>query len=380
MRSVKLARDRYFLATVLTLALSMPTAAQIDNADAEDAVADQPVSRANVAAEKPETPPEKAEPSQPNPAQPAVDPELVRLNLVDGAVITGKLSISQITVETDFGPLAVPLTKIRRFTPGLDSHTELSEKFDQLIADLGGDDDKKREAAQRELIKMGSPFKEQLVRHRDSPNAKVSQSIKAILDQLAEIAENSDEVTSGAAGDPWIFGDAVETTGFTIVGEISPRTFTLNNQYGTLAIKIGDIKNLHRQFGAVAEDARKSLSVEGTYLAQLKFKSCGIRVERGDKVSVRADGRISRSGSSSYVSGPDGSSRFGTYSQNPTIQGGTLVARVGSGSQVIRVGSKTTFTCTRSGLLRFAIGMRPDYVRYQFVGQYNLKIHVKRGE
>src|SRR4051794_19854376 len=50
-------------------------------------------------------------------------PKHIRLHLLDGSVISGDLSVSQISVETAFGKLVVPIDRIRSFTPGLDSNT-----------------------------------------------------------------------------------------------------------------------------------------------------------------------------------------------------------------------------------------------------------------
>src|SRR5579862_2672013 len=48
----------------------------------------------------------------------------MRLHLMEGSVVTGKLSTDTVTVETAFGKLEVPVANIVSFTPGLDSHPE----------------------------------------------------------------------------------------------------------------------------------------------------------------------------------------------------------------------------------------------------------------
>ncbi len=311
------------------------------------------------------------------PPAPPIDPELIRLHLVDGTVITGKFDVSELIVDTEFGRLAVPITSLQRFVPGLESRSALGGNVFRLIDDLGGGDYAQREAAHKALLGLGLPVRQQLERFRSDPNAERARHVKAIVEKLSE---RSMQMDPGEADTKmWIREDEVQMSDFSVVGKISPRQFAFTTPYGTLAIALGDIEDARRVLRARREDARKSLSVDGTYLAQLKYKSAGIRVERGDTISVVAEGRISRSGSSSYVSTPDGSSRFGVFSQNPTISGGTLVGRIGTGGAVVKVGSKSTFKADRAGVLQFAIGMRPDYVgSYQFLGEYKLRVVVKR--
>jgi len=342
---------------------------------------DEPADPFGAPPPKPAKPAEKKPEDEPEielPPEPPVDPELLRLHLTDGSVFSGKLTVKEITVATKFGSLTVPITKLRRFMPGLESRAELNTQVAELIETLGDDDYRKRETAQLALIKMGLPVRGELQLHRDDENAERARRVKMILQKLETLAEDEGEDDSTEL---WTRDDTVETTSFTMTGKISPRTFTINGKYGVLTVPLGDIKSVRRVLRLSREDIRKSVSLDGTYIAQMKYKSSGVRVERGDKITVNATGRISRSGSSSYVSTPAGTSRFGTFMSSPMVYGGTLVARIGSGGSVIKVGASRTFTATRSGTLRFAIGMRPDYVgRYQFPGKYDLKIKVRPGD
>jgi len=382
----------YVLAVVLALGLNETVVGQLDDPFGADpfeapalddlfgAPADEDPFGAPAeppAAEKPKPAPK--EPDEPEPLEPPtpkvpVDPEAVRLYLVDGTTVAGKLSIPHFTVDTRFGSLQVPIVKIRTLVPGLDSRAEIGQRVRQLIEDLGVEDYRQREEAQKELIKMGLPVRRVLQKHSSDGNAERARRIKTILAHFEEVAEEAEQ--EAPAGE-WIQGDTVQTTSFTIVGKISPDTFALTSKYGTLSVRLADVRRLRRLQEATREQRYKSLSVGGAHLAQLQYKTSGIRVEKGDRISVRAEGQINRSGSSTYRSTPIGASRLGTFSQNPTILGGTLVARIGGGGNVIKVGSNRTFTAPRSGTLRFAIAMRPDYVgRYQFLGEYKLKVRV----
>ena len=87
--------------------------------------------------------------------QPKIDDQLIQFELWDGSQISGKVQVDAIVVSTSFGELQVPVGKIRKILPGLDSYPELKNRIDGLVAQLADKDFDKREAAQRELLDMG---------------------------------------------------------------------------------------------------------------------------------------------------------------------------------------------------------------------------------
>ncbi len=301
----------------------------------------------------------------------------VRLVLHDGSILVGELKVDSIKVDTRFGQLTVPVEQLRGFRPGLANQPERHAKLQALIETLGDTDTKKQARAKQELTLMGPAIRRRLRAALTKDDAKRNAQLDAILATLDSQAGDDDENSDSG---PLLLEDTIDTTDFTIVGKIVPSKFTLTNRWGTLTVKLEDIAHARCGGGQQLEDQRKTLTLTGEYLAQVKFKSSGIQVAKGDRIVVQADGTISRSTSSSYRSTPSGSSRFGTYSSNPQIIGGTLVARLGGG-KVFKVGAKASIVADRAGTLRFAIAMRPDYVgRYQFLGQYNVKVRVERGE
>lgn len=322
--------------------------------------------------------PEEAD-IEPNvaPAEP-IRPNFIRLHLLDGNIISGDLSVSEIEVDTQFGKLVVPIEKIRKFTPGLDSYPKLAGEIKQKIADLASDEYKTREQAHKELVAMGTQIRKELESHSSDVNAEIKRHVGEILKELEEQAEEQDELEEGElAEQPWIRLDTVVTTDFTVVGKVSPGEFTVESKYGPLTVALADVRTGERPSGA-KESLRKTLSVAGENLAQRSFKSSGIRVQAGDKITVRAEGNIVMSPwGSNAASGPDGMPNYGWYVPSQ-IAGGALVARVGDKGTIVKVGRQSTFTAKSSGILQFAIGMQPEYAGegYQFPGEYRLKIKV----
>jgi hypothetical protein len=338
----------------------------------QPAVADAAAPEKPGKTEEPEVEPSRA------PAEP-IDPNFIKLHLLDGNVISGELSVSEVEVDTQFGKLVIPIEKIRSFAPGLDSYPKLAEEVEQKITNLGSDDYKTREQAHKDLAAMGARVRRELDRHASDENAEIKRHVGEILKELDEQSEEQDDSEDGpAAVQPWIRLDTVVTTDFTVVGKVSPAEFKVQSKYGPLTVALADVRTGERPTG-VKETLRKSLTVAGENLAQRSFKNSGIRVQAGDRISVKADGSIVMSPwGSNQSSTPDGMPNFGWYVPNQ-IAGGALVARIGDKGTVFKVGKQSNFTAKSSGSLQFAIGMQGEYAGegYQFPGEYKLKVRVE---
>lgn len=308
------------------------------------------------------------------PAESVGSSRAIRLHLMEGSVVSGKLSIDSFQVETPFGNLQVPVANVVTITPGLDSHPDERKRIGRLIQQLGSNVAADRDVAQRSLTEMGITVQSELSAHLNDGDAERSQRLQKIL---AEIEDSSSDDDQDSAARPWIAQDTVETNLFTVVGRISPQTFSVHTQFGPLNVAISDIRRAEREPDAKPE-IRKTVIVSGQNLVQLGMLSSGVRVTRGDKISVTADGKLTMSpwGNNAF-STPDGSEQFQWYLPNQ-IAGGTLVARIGNGGKVFKIGSKYASSAPASGILHFGIAMNPQFATtdYAYPGEYNVKIKV----
>jgi hypothetical protein len=328
-----------------------------------------------------ETPAEATDPAAveiPRAAPVELGPKFIRLNLHDGSVISGDLSVSEVSVETAFGKLVVPIAKIRSFTPGLDSRPSELAHINGLVEKLGSDDYKTREQAHKDLAAMGQKIRRELAEHADSENAEIKRHVGEILKELEAQAEEAGDDEEGTSEQPLIRADTVVTTDFTVIGKVSPAEFTIESKYGPLHIALADVLSGVRDLGT-KEPFRRSLTVDGSNIAQRSFKSTGVRVEAGDKIVVSADGNVVMSPwGSNAMAGPDGAPNYGWYVPNQ-IPGGALVARIGEKGTIFKVGRQTTFTAKTSGVLQLAIGIQAEYANegYQYPGQFNVKLKIE---
>jgi hypothetical protein len=355
------------LAALPLLVLGALTAAQSPGIDP----------RTHAAAVPGATPGASATPGATRPA------DVARFYLMDGSIITGKPAVKELRIQTTYGTLAVPLGEIRAFSPGLDSHPEILARLEALIAKLSAASAVERDAAQADLVQMGLPIRAELQnRLREAADAELRTRLQAALDEIGQPDEDD-------AADPlrqeWQRQDLLQTPDFTIPGKVTPRQFDLTCTYGTLTINVADIRRMQRP-GQEREEQRKSLEVDATCKAPDSLKSTELRVEKGDIITLTAEGELSMrawGGWGRAVGGdtitPDGSLNYGWYTANE-IAHGTLVMRIGKDGPVLKAGSKQTVKADRAGVLMLGIGIAPQYASRTMPGQYSVKVSIKAGE
>ena len=318
-------------------------------------------------------------------AKPKPNLKRIRVYLMDGSVIAGELSVDQVEVQTEFGTLTIPISKIQSITPGLDSHTKLKDRIDKLIKALGGQDYKAREQAQKDLMAMGPPVREIVAEYTDDKNAELKRRATEIVGKLDEASGHDDFDEDTGASRAWVRHDTVVTATFTIVGRISPSAFQVKTKFGPLKLSLNDIKRTENEFTTKVAVVKR-LSVAGQKLIQRGMQTSRLHVKAGDIVTVSATGRIVMTPfGSTKTSGPDGSSTYSYYyatvnGVRTKLYGGSLVARIGSsGQQFIKIGSRAKFKVKRSGVLYFGVAMNNSYIStsYFYAGEYKLRIKVE---
>ena len=351
-------------------------------------VPDDPFGAPRVAPAEPQAKeaPKNSAPAKKDDNAPVIQPKIkelppsyVKLYLVDGDVVSGELATPSISIKTDFGTLAVPVEKIVRFEPGLNSYPKILEHISKLVSDLGSTKYEEREAAHKALVAMGPRIQNELAQFDGEANAEMKRHLAEIKKEIAKVVEEFDEDDlEDPENQPWDRDDKLVMANFTAVGKIQESDFKLKGKYGELAIKLGDIRKGTRPV-AGRQPIQKSLTVNKDNFVQLAWKSAGIMVQKGDSLTVSASGTITLTPwGSNAVSTPNGTPQYGTMPNTPGIPYGALVAKIGNG-KYFKVGDKKTFRADAKGKLQFAITMRASYVgkSYQYPGDYKLKIKVE---
>jgi len=341
-----------------------------------------------AAAEKKETKEKKTEatkqeddtaaqetPEDSKPEKPKISNQFAQLHLRDGSIIGGEIETTTIDVKTRFGMLTIPISRVLKIYPGLNSCPTLKDKIATYVEDLGSDDKVKCEVAQRDLLAMGLKISKVISTYEDGGNkerAKRLDEIRAALDEMKDEAED-EAITPDT---PLEYTDKIVTPDFAIVGEIQQKEFQFKSKFGQLKVQLGDITLADRQIGIGRGEIRKNVSVGAMAFFQTNPKSTGIRVQKGDKVTIKADGIVQ------WTNWNNSSTPAGltNRSQWNGINSGTLVARVGTdNSKCVSIGTGSTFTAKKGGLLYLGIAMRDSYASnsgYTWTGEYKAKVRI----
>ena len=308
---------------------------------------------------------------EPERTQIEVGPREIRFHLQDGSVLMGELSIAELSVTTDFGSLTIPIEKIRSIRPGLSSNPELKATIDDLVAKLASENYEEREQAQKDLIAYGAKLRIFLTTLTDDGDSERQRRLQVIREALEQQMEMGDENEATAA---WIEGDTVVTDTFTIVGKIENQEFTLASRYGTLNVALGDIDHGTRSWGS-RDSVSRTIKLGGSNFVQLQLASSRIRVEPGDRITVKVEGSLQLS-PWGQMSNAEGMPQFGTYMGKFAV--GSVVAKIGNG-ELIGIGTDETFTAKTAGTLQFGISMMDNFVQggYEWPGEYSVKIRVE---
>ena len=300
-----------------------------------------------------------------------VGPREIRFHQQDGSVLMGELSIAELSVTTDFGSLTIPIEKIRSLRPGLSSNPELKATLDDLVAKLASENYEEREQAQKDLISYGAKLRTFLTTLTDDGDSERQRRLQVIREAIEQQMEMWDE---SEATPPWIEGDTVVTDTFTIVGKIENQDFTLASRYGTLNVALGDIDHGTRSWGS-RDSVSRTIKLGGSNFVQLKLASSRIRVEPGDRITVKVEGSLQLS-PWGQMSTAEGMPQFGTYMGKFAV--GSVVAKIGNG-ELIGIGTDETFTAKTAGTLQFGISMMDNFVQggYDWPGEYSVKIRVE---
>ena len=308
----------------------------------------------------------------------AIDKKYIRFHMWDGAVVGGEVSVDRLRVQTEFGSLEIPIEKIRSFYPGLDSFPERKLMIDTLVNQLGDRDYDVRENAHRKLRGLGLQLRKQLHQFDDGGSAERKKHLTDLRKELDEVIEDLEEEAEEASGvdRALINGDMVNTPEFSVVGRIQQPAFQIASRYGQLTIRLQDIRFADRSFNQPRAEIRKSVEVSGSAFFQKKPVSSRIRVNKGDRITIRGSGNVNWTNWNNNSS-PEGLQNQGNWNG---IACGALCARIGKSGNVVKIGTKESFVAKKSGVLYLAIAMKDSYAEnssYRWEGEFKARIVVQ---
>ena len=337
--------------------------------------------RAEAVKDEPAKPEDEAEATEvvdtaSQPAAQSMADDQIKLHMWDGSIVGGAVSIESIEVLTEFGMLTIPIKDIVAFYPGLDSFPQKKAQLEQLVQELGDGSYQVREDAHRELVKIGLPLKSEIEKFTDGGSVERKKHLVEIRKELDEIVEDAEELEEPTKIRELTKQDKVVTPSMTVVGKIQTNLFDMRSKFGELKVQLEDIEYASRDVNLPKDDLRKKVTVDSDNFFQRKPKSTGIRVNKGDKIRIRAGG-IMEWTNWNKSSSPEGLSSQGSWN---SIKSGTLIACIGKDqNNVVKVGAKNDWVAKKSGVLYLAIAIQESYVKnngYRWTGEYEAKVIV----
>lgn len=312
--------------------------------------------------------------AQPAPASMADDQ--IKLHMWDGSIVSGTVSVASIKVQTEFGQMTIPINKIVSFYPGLDSFPQKQAELKRLVEELGDGTYQVRENAHRALVRMGLPLKNEISKFTDGGSVERKKHLVEIRKELDELVDDMDDMDEAPSVRELTRQDKVVTPSMTVVGKIQEDLFVISSKFGRLKVKLEDIEHASRDVNVAKEDIRKKLILDSDNFFQRKPRSTGIRVNKGDRIRIRAGG-VMQWTNWNASSTPEGLTNQGQWN---SIQSGTLIACIGKDqNNVVKVGAKEEWVAKKSGVLYLAIAIQNNYVNndgYRWTGEYDAKVIV----
>ncbi len=303
-------------------------------------------------------------------------PREIRLTLWDGSVVRGNLGFSTLHVQTKFGRLEIPVENIVTFRPGLNSLPGINRKVTELIEKLGDKEFKVREKAKLELLGMGPQILKQLQAASDGNSAERKKNLQAVIEVIAE--QQGDQDADATSAVPVLgMEDTITTASFTIVGQVEEKQYELTTRYGILNVRLEDIQAADRTWGSTGETIEKKVEIAADAFFQRSPVSTRIRVNAGDRITIKAEGSVNWASWGNIVSDPDGIASHGMWN---SFNCGMVVARIGKGNDYYGVGRKASFVAKSSGELFLGVAMQDNFANqrgYQWTGSYKATVRIE---
>ena len=320
--------------------------------------------------------PEKIIDSAAQPAPPTMADDQIKLHMWDGSIVGGKVSVNSINVLTEFGQMTIPINQIVEFYPGLDSFPQKQARLKQLVQELGDGNYQVREDAHRALVKMGLPLKKEIQKFTDGGSIERKKHLVEIHKELEELLEDAEDMDVPIPVAELARQDKVVTPNMTVVGKIQEELFVITSKFGQLKVRLEDIEHASRDVKIERDEIRKKLTLDSDNFYQRKPKSVGIRVNKGDRIRIKAGGVMEWTNWNTS-STPQGLTNQGNWR---SINSGTLIACIGKDqNNVEKVGAKKEWVAKKNGVLYLAIAVQDNYVKgnsYRWTGEYEAKVVV----
>lgn len=280
--------------------------------------------------------------AQPPAGAPAVPADL---HFHDGSILRVALEEPNVTVQTRYGKLTVPLAEVRRIDLGLHFPAGAEAKIRQAVSSLSSTLHRDREHATRELTAAG-PLAYAVLKDAKPEDLEARQRIAAVMQTIR--ANHGDGRLNAPAAD-MVHAD------FAISGRIlEPSLKAASPHIGSLTLKLSDLRTI-----VVGGDKETELTIDAaTHGSGGKWLETDIALTAGQRLLVTADGQVDLwpQGPGQYMSTPKG---YTTAGKDSTFMAGSLIGKIGEGRAAFLIADRHEAKAAVDGKLYLQIVASP---------------------
>ncbi len=306
---------------------------------------------------------------QPAKAKKKRDPPMFRMR--DGTRIAGRVELSELTVTTVYGVLAIPVEELVRVRFSERPDPEREERIRELVDQLGSDEYDLREEASEELARVGLPALELLREAAKSEDQEVKTRAEKLVGDLEEELEEQEDDERTFLVPLRGNEDEIMTLRFTVLGRVDRREFGIKTSYGELKLSRDDIMSIVFREPPYL---RKSFKIGGSkaFAANGKWIDTGIEVAAEAPLKIIASGTINLSNYGQNA-GPEGTPNV-SGNQLEKFAAGALVAKIGDKGKPFLVGSEYEGAASGSGKLFLGVSLKSGSVKGTFAVEVQVKV------
>ena len=319
----------------------------------------------------------------------------VKLNLLDGNVITGTSTMNDVELVTNYGKLVIPVASVSTIKVGIGKDKTTYDKATSYLKILNtSNNDDARKGSYNDVLKLGikaisavSDFLNDPKNYNENSTYTGEFTVDALLSELRS-ANNVDDNTDV---DDIITIDNMYTMG----GSFVFTKLDIKTEYGNLSVPKEKIKSVDVSVintGGAGGDYSFKLNASKNISANQNggWLKTGIILKSGQKFTISANGEITMASLSNQKYKPDGSytasngtsypataseSYEGSGSAYPAY--GNVVYKIGDTStETLKAGAKFTGTAKMAGMLYLAI--YETVYNASNTGSYSVKVNTNK--
>lgn len=315
----------------------------------------------------------------------------VSLELLDGNLIKGTTTLSDIDFVTAYGKLLIPITKVSHIDIGIGKDNAVSEKAKSYLKILNtSNSDDTRKGAYADLIKLGPKAINAIQDFYNDPknnNEENTYTGEFTIDNaLSEIKSNSN-ITSDAPIEDVL---ALENN-YTMGGNYNFVKMDVKTEYGSLSVPKEKIKSV--DISIAVEPGKGEFNFKLIASKHISGNTNGgwlktnVMLKVGQRFTINANGEVTLASLSNSKYKPDGSSKAESATEFTSVGGGdvetgstysypsygNVVYRIGENStENLKAGAKFNGTAKTSGML--LISIYETVYNASNKGAYNVKV------